>query len=99
MISTAAGVEHWGSGDAGDLMTRECDPRWLIKTFADYGVRLERRVAGQFSESYVRASARGIQRAIHGWNRFWFSHVGMPGPAVGNIFVFKKDGSEPSRYQ
>ena len=76
--------------DAGKLMTRESNLPWLVRSFAKRGLTVKKRVAGQFTEIYVRVSPRLLQRAIHAWNHFWFCYVRAPGPAQGNILILEK---------
>jgi ubiquinone/menaquinone biosynthesis C-methylase UbiE len=90
---TEAGLEHWSRGAAGDLLTRECDILWLINRFGDLGLHLRVRVAGQFSESYVRIRSRTVRRLIHGLNQQWFDRVKWASPALGNILVFERPQS------
>lgn len=90
VVETAAGVEHWADGDAGDLMTRECDIPWLVRRFVELGLKLRSRTAGQFSESYIRITNPAGLKMIHGLNGLWFRHVRRPGPAMGNILIFEK---------
>jgi ubiquinone/menaquinone biosynthesis C-methylase UbiE len=91
-VRTAAGLEHWVTGPAGDLMTREADARWLAEAFREAGCTLRARVAGQFTEAYINFHGSIAQRLIHGWNRFWFTRVKLPQPATDNLFVFRKLG-------
>ena len=90
MVRTAAGVEHWASTDAGELLSRECDIGWLVGRMRELGLVLRARRAGQFSESFVRVSSRAAKRMIHKWNQLWFDRVGLAGPALGNILIFEK---------
>jgi ubiquinone/menaquinone biosynthesis C-methylase UbiE len=91
LVETAAGTEHWATGSFGKLVTRQTNTTWLIKRFNDMGLPVQEHVAGQFTELYNRFSPGSfISKAIHGFNRFWFEHVRLPGPAFGNIMFFKK---------
>lgn len=87
---TAAGLEHWVESASGTLMTRQADIRWLIERFDAAGLSLERRVAGQFTETFTRVSSPWIKRWIHRFNIFWFDHIKIAGPAFGNILIFRK---------
>ena len=53
-------------------------------------LELEKRFAGQFTEAYVRVPTRLAKGAIHAFNRFYFAHIGRPGPALSNLLVFRK---------
>lgn len=87
---TPAGVEYWMESGGGALVTREANISWLIARFEEHGLRLRKRVAGQFSESYTRLSAKPLKTLVHGFNRFWFSQVKWPSPAFGNIILMRK---------
>ncbi|MBT8405689.1 MAG: class I SAM-dependent methyltransferase [Gemmatimonadetes bacterium] len=95
MVRTDAGVEHWGSSDAGELLSRECDITWLVGRMRELGLVLRARRAGQFSESFVRVSSAAAKRMIHEWNQLWFDRVGLAGPALGNILIFEKPHPGP----
>jgi len=64
--------------------------RWLIREFEKHGMVLESRVAGQFSELYWLVPTQILKRMIHALNTVWFRHVRAPGPAFGNILIFRK---------
>lgn len=87
---TAAGIENWADSAAGTLVSREFDIGWLVQEFDRHGVQVEKHVAGQFSELYVRLRVPVIQKLIHFFNRVWFRFVKSPGLAFGNIIVFVK---------
>ncbi|MBZ0220463.1 MAG: methyltransferase domain-containing protein [Candidatus Methylomirabilis sp.] len=86
-----SGVEHWSSGEKGQMLTRHADTEWLVSEFKRNGCVLEGRFAGQFTELYNRFKSRPARRLIHGFNNVWFRRIKTPGPAFGNIFVFRKD--------
>jgi SAM-dependent methyltransferase len=90
VVRTEAGIEHWSRGAAGELLTRECDISWLISRFTALGLHLRVRVAGQFSESYVRTDSKAVGRLLHGLNRVWFDRVKWASPALGNILIFER---------
>lgn len=87
---TAAGLEHWVRSSTGTLMTRQADIGWLIDRFDSVGLSLERRVAGQFTETFTRTSSPRLKRWIHRFNYFWFDRIKIAGPAFGNILTFRK---------
>jgi ubiquinone/menaquinone biosynthesis C-methylase UbiE len=87
---TPAGMEYWKSSGDGALVTRQADIEWLVKSFEQRGMRLARRVAGQFSEGYAMVSSRPLKRLIHGLNNFWFRYVGLPRLTYGNILFMQK---------
>ncbi|MDT5271966.1 MAG: hypothetical protein QOH49_4152 [Acidobacteriota bacterium] len=87
---TPAGLEYWKERGGGALVTRQANMRWLIESFESHGLRLSKRLAGQFSESYTILSAPALKRLVHGFNSFWFGRVKSPGPAFGNVLIFKK---------
>lgn len=90
VIFTPAGVENWEDTEDGRLMTRQADMNWLIREFEQHGMVLESRVAGQFSELYWLVPTRVLKRLIHSFNTVWFRHIRAPGPAFGNILIFRK---------
>jgi len=87
---TPAGVEYWKERGAGALVTRQANVGWLIKEFESHGLKLSKRVAGQFSEGYAMVSAPALKRLVHGFNNFWFGSVRAPGLAYGNILFLRK---------
>lgn len=90
VIFTEAGVENWEETEDGRLMTRQADMQWLIREFQKHGLQLESCVAGQFTELYWLAPTRPLKRLIHAFNTLWFRHIRAPGPAFGNILIFRK---------
>jgi SAM-dependent methyltransferase len=91
VMETSAGMEYWADGPAGKLLSRQMNIDWLLKRFADLGLTVQDRVAGQFTELYSRTSNRLLQRLFHAVNRFWFSYVKSPSLAYGNIILFRKE--------
>lgn len=85
-----AGIENWEETDEGKLMTRQANMRWLSAEFEKHGLQLQKRVAGQFSELYWVVPTPILKKLIHLFNHFWFKVVRLPGPAFGNILVFRK---------
>lgn len=90
VVFTPAGVENWEDTEDGRLMTRQADMRWLVGEFEKHGMVLESRVAGQFSELYWLVPTTLLKRLIHAFNTLWFRYIRLPGPAFGNILVFRK---------
>ncbi|WKZ32636.1 MAG: class I SAM-dependent methyltransferase [Thermodesulfobacteriota bacterium] len=86
-----SGMEHWSSGEKGQMLTRHADCAWLVSEFKRNGCALESRCAGQFTELYNRFESRPVRRLIHGFNNVWFRRIKAPGPAFGNLFVFRKE--------
>jgi ubiquinone/menaquinone biosynthesis C-methylase UbiE len=87
---TEAGVEYWKVSGDDALVTRQANIEWLVRSFGERGLRLTKRVAGQFSEAYTLVSAAPLRKLIHGFNKFWFRHVKLPGLAFGNILFLRK---------
>jgi ubiquinone/menaquinone biosynthesis C-methylase UbiE len=87
---TPAGVEYWKERGGGALVTRQANVNWLVESFESHGLRLSKRVAGQFSESYAMVSAPALKRLVHGFNNFWFGTVRAPGLAYGNLLFLRK---------
>jgi SAM-dependent methyltransferase len=88
---TPAGFEHWAKTPSGPLMWRHADIDWMVHEGTRFGLSLERRLPGQFSELYVYMPARALSNAVQAVNRVWFARVRMPGPAVANVLVFHKE--------
>ncbi len=90
LVRTPAGVESWVTRDSGKLVTRETDIPWLIARCGQLGLTLQQRRAGQFTEAYTRVPTRLLKKLVHACNRVWFQWVRSPGPAFGNLLVFRK---------
>ncbi len=85
-----AGIENWEETDEGRLMTRQVNAQWLIAEFEKHGMKIEKHVAGQFSEMYWMVPTKFLKKSIHIFNHFWFKIIRAPGLSFGNIFIFKK---------
>ncbi len=90
VVETKSGMEYWAESASGKLLSRQINIQWLTGRFAAMGLSLEKHVAGQFTELYSRFSLQVISKAIHAFNRFWFSKIRLPGAAFGNILIFRK---------
>jgi 2-polyprenyl-3-methyl-5-hydroxy-6-metoxy-1,4-benzoquinol methylase len=88
---TPAGFEHWEETASGPLMWRHADIDWLVREASRRGLRLERRMPGQFSELYANMPRQWLADVVQGVNRVWFERVRMPGLAVANVLVFHKE--------
>ena len=84
------GIEEWQVAGSDGLMVRKTDMPALVRHCSGLGLELKKRFAGQFTEAYVRVPTRLAKRAIHAFNRLYFSRVGRPGPALSNVLVFRK---------
>lgn len=87
---TPAGIEFWEETGDGRLVTRQANIAWLIRAFEQRGAKLIERRAGQFSELFTLFKSKPMRRVIHAFNTFWFKGVRAPGPAFGNLLVFRK---------
>lgn len=96
-VDTEAGLEIWYATPAGELLARQSYMPGLIGIFERYGLELEKRIAGEFSESYVRVSPSFAKKTLHAWNRFWFRFVGLPQPAFANLLFFRKVGDSAAK--
>jgi SAM-dependent methyltransferase len=84
----AAGLEIWKQTSAGDLLIRVADPNWLTREFARHGANLVVRRPSALTDLHTRLPrpmSALVQLANHG---FFFTR--WPGPALGNLFVFRK---------
>ena len=85
-----SGIEFWEETSDGRLVTRQADIDWLISAFEKGGAKLIERRAGQFSELFTLFKSKPMRRAIHAFNSLWFRRIGRPGPAFGNLLIFRK---------
>ncbi len=85
-----AGVEYWKDKDGDALVTRQANISWLVRSFKDSGLVLDRQVAGQFSESYTRVPGEPLKKFVHKLNKIWFEKIRWAGPSIGNILIFRK---------
>lgn len=86
---TDLGIEEWQGARAGGLLVRKTDMR-ALETFCEtIGLRLTRRIAGEFTQIYTRLPGKVLKNIVYAWNRAYFRH-GSPGPALGNILIFEK---------
>jgi ubiquinone/menaquinone biosynthesis C-methylase UbiE len=88
--SRPSGLEKWRTTSSGELVTRQTDVRWLIRTLEAEGLTLRSRTAGQLTDVYTRLGSATLRRAVHRLDELWFTHVRRAGPAVGNILVFER---------
>jgi ubiquinone/menaquinone biosynthesis C-methylase UbiE len=90
VVRTPAGLVCHEQTEHGELVTRETDIAWYAAELNRLGLDVTARLSGQFTELYVVTPWRPIRRAIHAWNHFWFSAVGLAQPAVANIVIARK---------
>jgi SAM-dependent methyltransferase len=90
VVRTPAGLEAHEETSTGTLLTRETDMAWLVTEARRLGLRLESRIAGQFTELYAIVPWQPVKSLIHNVNRFWFRYVQLAGPAFANILIFEK---------
>lgn len=89
---TRTGLEFWEEHPSGTLMTRQADVPALARAFEASGAALVERRAGQFSELFASVPWKPVRRGIHAFNSLWFRRIGLPGPARGNLLIFRKGG-------
>jgi SAM-dependent methyltransferase len=87
---TPAGLVTHEDTAHGALVTRESDMSWYAREGQRRGLRLRKRIAGQFTEIYVLLPWQTARRAVHAFNKLWFRYVGLAGPAFANMLVFDK---------
>lgn len=84
----AAGLEIWRRTSAGNLLLRVADPQWLTAEFARHGATLSVRRPSALTDIHTRLGGplSSVVRLVnHG-----FFLTRWPGPALGNLFIFKK---------
>jgi len=92
---TPRGIEEWSQEADGGLMVRKTDMDWLVQFYADRGLQLVDRFAGQFTELYTNMPTRALKRMVYAFNRLWLERVRKPRLALGNILVFEKKLGSP----
>ncbi|WP_271605725.1 class I SAM-dependent methyltransferase [Bradyrhizobium sp. CCBAU 11434] len=88
---TPRGSEAWFTEDGGGLMVRKTNMEFLTRFLQEKGLRLEARIAGQFSEAYTNVPVRLLKKPLFRLNEFYFQHMPWPALAMGNILFFRKD--------
>jgi ubiquinone/menaquinone biosynthesis C-methylase UbiE len=86
---TEAGEERWEDTPDGQMVTRFADCRWLERTAKTHGLTMTRRTAGELTQTYALAPAT-LRRHLHALNRLWFTRIGAPSLALGQLLVFQK---------
>jgi len=92
VVRAPGGIEYTEKTNQGTLLTRQTDISWLIGECERLGMRLKARESGQFTELYVAVPWRPLKQLIHAFNKLWFRHIRLAGPAFGNILIFEKPG-------
>jgi 2-polyprenyl-3-methyl-5-hydroxy-6-metoxy-1,4-benzoquinol methylase len=87
---TPAGIEYWKETPYGRLMARETDMTWLVNTLERMGLKLDRRIAAQFTELYAKVPTRPLKKLVHGFNMLWFRYVRLPQLAFGNVLFLRR---------
>ena len=87
---TARGIESWYQKPGGEMLVRMTDMDFLTRFMAEQGMTLEERFAGQLTELYTSVPVDAAKRAIQVGNEMWLDKVGLAGPAMGNILIFRK---------
>jgi ubiquinone/menaquinone biosynthesis C-methylase UbiE len=88
---TPRGSEAWSAEDTAGLMVRKTDMGFLTNFLLKQGLRLENRIAGQFSEGYTNVPVRLFKKLIYRFNEFYFRRLKWPALAMGNILFFRKE--------
>jgi ubiquinone/menaquinone biosynthesis C-methylase UbiE len=87
---TPRGVEMWFDKPGGEMLVRMTDMDFLERFLADQGMTLEDRFAGQMTEVYTSLPGKTAKRAVQAFNELWLEKVGLAGPAMGNVLIFRK---------
>lgn len=90
MRKSASGTELWMQADAGGLMVRKTNMKFLSEFLAANGLIEFKRTAGQFTEFYTNLPWKGLKRFIYSLNRFYYKYLGLPCLAMGNIIYYRK---------
>ena len=86
--STPRGVEEWREEG---LLIRKLDIDWLIDFYAQRGLNLVDRFAGQFTEAYTNLPTKTLKKFVYRFNERWFRSEWPPGLALANILIFEKN--------
>ena len=87
---SSLGIEEWQGAEQGGLLVRKTDMTALEAYCRTIGLRLQKRIAGEFTQIYTRLPGAALKRIVYAFNRAYFRH-GPPGPALGNILIFEKE--------
>jgi ubiquinone/menaquinone biosynthesis C-methylase UbiE len=87
---TRLGIEEWQAADSGGLLVRKTNMPALVAFCGEIGLQSCERFAADFTQIYTRLPGNGLKRMVYAFNRFYFRHFRAPGPALGNILVFRK---------
>lgn len=90
VVRTRWGFEGWSQRGEDSLVTRCLDVRAAQALWEENGLKLLTRTAGEFTQLYGRVPWSWLRRLIHLFNCFWFSKIGSPHLAAGNILVLQK---------
>jgi ubiquinone/menaquinone biosynthesis C-methylase UbiE len=89
-VTARVGVELIEETPQGELLTRQIDVAAFAEAAQSVELRLIARIPGQFTEMYAVAPWKPVKQLIHAFNRLWFRHVRLAGPAFANILFFQK---------
>lgn len=87
---TAAGIEYWNIGPLGVLLTRYTEIGWLMDRFKHNQFIVKKRLAGEFTDVYVKVSFPLLKSLIRAFNNLWFKYIKSPYLAFGNILILQK---------
>jgi SAM-dependent methyltransferase len=90
MSREAPGLEIWRRTAEGDLFNRVADPHWLTAAFARHGATLLERRPSALTDIYTRLPGH-LSSAVRLVNHAFYL-TRWPGPALTNVFVFRKNG-------
>jgi 2-polyprenyl-3-methyl-5-hydroxy-6-metoxy-1,4-benzoquinol methylase len=88
----SAGAEHWRETESGSLLIRHANIDWLQHEFANQGVMLRARFAGQISELHapLRNRAAWAARTVDFVNHHGLWSEALAPFAISNILIFEK---------
>lgn len=93
--STNLGIENWFESNKGPVLVRWTHYSIFKNLFHKYGVKLQRRRAGQFTEFYVYFNNALLRVFLHKINNFYFRVIRWHLPSYANMIFGQKTIKHP----
>ena len=90
IVNTDVGREFWAKTAAGELLTRQASIPGLTRMCEKHDLTLNRKIAGEFTELYMRLPTKVLKKMTHAFNRFWFRYVRFAPVCFSNLLFFEK---------